>query len=158
MTVEGVRFAPRLALPTTAFVPGREGSSRPAPITLPARALPPGMWRENEAWLFGADLWNHGFVWEAHEAWELVWRSPFDARQAEFVRGMIQCAAAASKIASGALDSATKLARTGTHRIESAAHDERYMGLDARSFSSAFLHFTATRPVSIDARPRIELR
>ena len=153
------RYVPHRPLPAAAFVPGRAGSVRPAAAPeIEGRTLPPGSWRENEAWLFGADLWNHGFLWEAHEVWEQVWRAPFDARQAELLRGLIQCAAAGLKIAVGTRRGADRLARAGTERIERAAAGEvRTMGLDACAFAAAFRAFVAADPDGIGSRPRIEL-
>src|SRR4051812_45812937 len=141
------RYAPHRPLPLRAFVPGREGSVRPTDgvIDLEARTLSPEKWRENEAWLYGVDLWNHGFLWEAHEAWESIWRVPYDAQQSEFLRGMIQCAASALKIAIGNTQSATKLAQSGLARLEPATMSTtgRYMGLDVRLFAAAFQAFVA---------------
>ena len=49
--------------------------------------------------LYGVDLYNHGYLWEAHEAWEGLWhQAKRDALQAEFLQGLIQCAAAALKV------------------------------------------------------------
>ena len=30
-------------------------------------------WRDCEHYLYGVDLFNQGYWWEAHEAWEAVW-------------------------------------------------------------------------------------
>lgn len=53
-------------------------------------------------WLHALDLFNEGFSWEAHEAWEQFWyalgRTTPDAR---FVQGLIHLAAAAVKIREG---------------------------------------------------------
>lgn len=50
-------------------------------------------------WLYALDLFNEGFYWEAHEAWEGFWnalgRSTPDAR---FVQGLIHLAAACVKV------------------------------------------------------------
>jgi len=35
--------------------------------------LDPNDWRKSEHYLFGVDLFNHGYYWEAHEAWEALW-------------------------------------------------------------------------------------
>src|SRR6056297_3830625 len=44
------------------------------------------------------DLFNHGFYWESHEAWESLWHA-FErcGRQANFVKGLIKLAAAGVK-------------------------------------------------------------
>jgi len=152
------RYVPRVPLPAAAFVPGRAGAVRPSGETLvvSGHTLPPESWGENEAWLFGADLWNHGFLWEAHEVWERLWRAPFDARQAEFLRGLIQCAAAGLKVAVGDRDAATSLADKGTLRIETVAVT-RYMGLDALAFAAQFRAWARSGSHPPDVLPRIVL-
>jgi hypothetical protein len=148
------RYAPHIPLPDAAFVPGRAGSVRPASdgLHVVARTLPPDAWRENEAWLYGVDLWNHGFLWEAHEAWEQLWRAPFDAQQAEFLRGMIQCAAAGLKVAIGRPDNAERLASAGMNRVRSAGSSiaSRYMGLEVEAFASAFRAWISAATTLVD--------
>ena len=155
------RYAPHRPLPARAFVPGREGSVRPIEglSKLEARTFAPEKWRENEAWLFGVDLWNNGFLWEAHEAWESIWRVPFDAEQSEFLRGMIQCAASALKLTIGNASSATKLSQSGLERLEKVTLSPtgRYMGLDVRSFSNAFRAYIAANGPGNEVPPRLTL-
>ena len=55
-------------------------------------------WRNNKAWLWAIDLFNQGFYWEAHEAWEGLWhaagrRGP----TADLLKGLIKLAAAGVK-------------------------------------------------------------
>jgi hypothetical protein len=56
----------------------------------------------NSDWLYAIDLFNGGWYWEAHEAWEGFWhalgRTSLEAR---FVQGLIHLAAAAVKIREG---------------------------------------------------------
>ena len=85
------RYAPSRAFPPYAYLPGRD----PHPTRdarghsfgneeAPPEWLPPERWRENVEYLFGVDLYNHGFLWEAHEAWESLWHvSKRDPDQAE---------------------------------------------------------------------------
>ncbi len=50
-------------------------------------------WMRSPAWYYGIDLFNHGYYWEAHEAWEDIWRQlgrHSDAGRA--VQGLIQLA------------------------------------------------------------------
>ena len=44
----------------------------------PALYFPPESWRENADYLYGVDLYNHGYLWEAHEAWEGLWHKAAD--------------------------------------------------------------------------------
>jgi len=38
-------------------------------------ALDPGNCRKHERYLFGFDLLNHGYFWEAHDEWEACWHA-----------------------------------------------------------------------------------
>ncbi len=72
----------------------------------------PRRWRECQPFLRGIDLFNHGFYWEAHEAWEAVWNAA--SRQgtiADFIKGLIKLAAACVKAREG---SAIGVARHAT--------------------------------------------
>ncbi|HMC90499.1 MAG TPA: DUF309 domain-containing protein, partial [Gemmataceae bacterium] len=74
------RFLPDEPLPPYSYVPGRfphphsdprghsYGVRRERPPALDARD-----WQTARAYLRGVDLFNHGFYWEAHEAWEELW-------------------------------------------------------------------------------------
>ena len=49
-----------------------------------------------------ADLLNHGFYWEAHEAWETLWHAAGRKGEiADFLKGLIKLAAAAVKAREG---------------------------------------------------------
>ncbi len=37
-------------------------------------AFDPVQWQRNEQYLYGVDLYNHGYWWESHEAFEGLWR------------------------------------------------------------------------------------
>jgi hypothetical protein len=53
---------------------------------------------ESEAYLFGFDLFNHGYFWEAHVWWEALWHA--HARKgevADLLRALIRLAAAGVK-------------------------------------------------------------
>lgn len=162
-----VRYAPQRAFPPYPFLPGRDPhpTSDPRGHSYGASDRKPGYrtperWRENEEYLFGVDLYNHGFLWEAHEAWESVWHpSKHDVAQAELLQGLIQCAAASLKIAMEQPAGLVKLAALGTARLDKVGGraPAPFMGLDVADFARAFRAFAASQPASIDARPRIEL-
>lgn len=96
--------------PPYRFLPFRNDPTRPHPRNDPAghsfhtqeEFLPsfdPDDWRNCEPYLYGIDLFNHGYFWEAHEAWEAVWLAA--GQQAtlpgRIVQGLIQLAAAQLK-------------------------------------------------------------
>jgi predicted metal-dependent hydrolase len=47
--------------------------------------------------LFAVDLFNHGYFWEAHEAWEGLWKGAVETSLREFLKGLIKLAAAEVK-------------------------------------------------------------
>src|SRR5262249_54457186 len=121
-----VRYAPNRAFPSHAYLPGRDPHPRhdPQRAASPANLayLPPASWRENDEYLFGVDLYNHGFLWEAHEAWEVLWHlSKSDPLQSGFLQGLIQCSAASLKIPMEQPNGLAKLAEIGTARLEEVA-------------------------------------
>lgn len=103
------RYAPARPLPPYAYVPG---AGLPHPVNDPGGHLHESGGQmgqgyaderdRNAEWNYAVDLFNHGFPWEAHEAWEGVWhalgRTTPDALA---VRGLIHLAAACVKIREG---------------------------------------------------------
>lgn len=96
------RYLPELPLPPYAYLPGRfphptrdrggHGNPVPAgPVVCPA----PLAWRDDVVYLRGVDLFNHGYYWEAHEAWEALWHACGRRGEvAELLRGLILLAGA----------------------------------------------------------------
>ena len=92
-------------LPPYTYVPGQQ----PHPISDPQGhmhgqehpeppPLEPEHWQESESYLYAIDLFNSGFYWEAHEAWESLWIVAGRAgTTAEFLKGLIKLAAAGVK-------------------------------------------------------------
>jgi len=116
------RLVPERALPPYAYVPGRS----PHPVSDPAghsygRApespppLDPERWRDSPMYLYGFDLFNHGYYWEAHEAWESLWHAAGRrGAVATLLKGLIKLAAAGVKIRQGRADGAhTHAVRAG---------------------------------------------
>lgn len=92
-------------------------------------------WREIEPWLFGVDLFNARFFWEAHEAWEGLWAAcERTSVPAIFLQGLIQIAAALLKAHMGSAAGVEVLAREGLEKLRRvAAAEPRLMGLDLPS-------------------------
>ncbi|MFT5429731.1 MAG: hypothetical protein ACI9OJ_000403 [Myxococcota bacterium] len=99
------RLAPEIPFPAYAFVPRKfphptrdpEGHSygRPEPKPIPLTA---DNWSQSADYLHGIDLFNHGYFWEAHEAWEGLWHAC--GRQGDvagFLKALIKLAAAGVK-------------------------------------------------------------
>jgi hypothetical protein len=124
------RYAPANPLPLYAYVPGHDlphpvtdprGHSYSAVHDEPRGALnTPDLFAHlptdpdsrrhalaatlaaNPTWLRALDLFNAGFYWESHEAWEDFWHAlGRTTPEARFVQGLIHLAAAAVKIREG---------------------------------------------------------
>jgi len=99
--------------PPYAYVPGQ----RPHPRHLhgnvedpPPAPLDPEAWRDSLPYLRGIELFEHGYYWEAHEAWESLWiAAGREGPVAELLRGLILLAAAGVKIRQGRGTGAAKL-------------------------------------------------
>lgn len=104
-------------------------------IAEPAPKLPPEAWAKNELYLFGVDLFNHGYWWEAHEAWERCWliTQKFDL-PGQFLQGLIQFSAALLKLYGGSLRGFEKLYGEATKRLrhcqKELGQETHFMGLD----------------------------
>ena len=95
--------------------------------------LPPERWAECEDYLYGIDLYNHAYWWEAHEALEGLWIAVGKfSEQGQFLQGVIQVAAGHLNRFMGKEPGATWLWGQGLGRL--AAIPDRYMGLDVRAF------------------------
>jgi hypothetical protein len=158
------RYAPSRPFPSYAYLPGRDphphsdprGHSYRVDRAPPSPYFAAADWRDNDDYLFGIDLYNAGYLWEAHEVWEGLWNAAkHDPVQAEFLQALIQCAAAALKVRMGQPNGLKKLSELALARLERVAKDARgdYMGLDVRAFIDDFRRFATSGPGSPDERP-----
>jgi hypothetical protein len=137
------RYLPDEPFPPYAFVPG---GRFPHPFSDPAGrgynaprehpAVPdPDNWGASWAFLRGVDLFNHGYYWEAHEAWEGLWHAC--GRRgvvADFIKGLIQLAAAGVKHGEGVPQGVQTHARRAAELWRATARSlptggERFFGL-----------------------------
>jgi predicted metal-dependent hydrolase len=140
--LEVPRFVPDRPLPPYSFVPGRF----PHPVSDPAghlhgraperpEPLDPARWQQSEAYRWGIDLFNHGYYWEAHEAWEGLWHAA--GRRgllADFLKGLIKLAAAGVKVREGRAAGVVSHARAAADLFRRTAQalggeEVRYLGL-----------------------------
>jgi uncharacterized protein len=100
------RLLPEKSFPTYAYLPGkhphpvrdpRGHSYRNEPVTVAVEAA-----LGSDVFRWGIDLFNHGYYWEAHEAWEPLWHAAKQSIQhRQFFKGLILLAAAGVKIREG---------------------------------------------------------
>ena len=105
------RYAPEHRFVACAYVPGHTPDPRRQPEPPPATRYavevldPQDFWR-CDRYLFGIDLWNHGFYWEAHEAWEGLWHAAGrTGAVGALLKGLIRLAAAGVKVRQGNAES-----------------------------------------------------
>jgi hypothetical protein len=143
--------APRysdVAFPPYRFTPGRDphptadprGHSyhkpgAPEPTVDP---VPPERWRESIDYRYACDLYNHGYWWEAHEAWEGLWRC-YERRSTghRFLQGVIQVAAAHMQQYLGHAHGVERLQETSRahlHSVMEQSQADEYMGLRIGAF------------------------
>ncbi len=132
----------RDAFPPYRFVPGRhphpvaspQGHSYlpPGESPPPARCVAPEAWRTSAEYLYGCDLYNHGYWWEAHEAWEALWHAvPNPSPQRRYLQGLIQVSAGQLQTFLGKAAGVRRLRASSREHLEAAAGvaGERFMGL-----------------------------
>lgn len=151
----------RQSFPAYRFIPGQT----PHPTRDPEghsyntgnHALPehfePGSWYENEAYLYGVDLYNHGYWWEAHEAWEGCWIAA--GKQTEtglFLQGLIQITAGCLKKFQGHIEAGRGLAFDGMDKFPS--WKDRLLGIELQPFKEALKEFFTG---NLEEQPLIEL-
>jgi len=125
------RYVPDDPFPTYAFVPGRH----PHPVTdanghsfgqvhsvpQPLDAKSP---RTSREFLYAIDLFNAGYYWEAHEAWEGLWNAAGRAgTQANFLKGLIKLAAAGVKARVGQSNGVQRHGRRAIELFQSVKGD-----------------------------------
>lgn len=163
------RYAPGRHFPPYAFLPGKDPHPRQDPLghsygtteAMAAEAPHPENWRNSEDYLFGIDLYNHGYLWEAHEAWEGLWHPAkrSDPELAAFLQGLIQCSASSLKARMREPRGHLKLSELALSKLDSVsdAHDGRYMGLNLTGFIEDFRAFVAEGSLDAEHRPRLVL-
>ena len=138
---------------TTPFPPYRyEPGTHPHPIAHPQGHshrprgvphphvihVPPERWRESEDYLYGCDLYNHAYWWEAHEAWEGLWQTcDKKSTQGRFLQGLIQAAACHLKLHMHSRSGVDRLRPSSLAYLRGASseiHTSTYMGLELRAF------------------------
>jgi len=149
----GRRYTTR-ELPPYRYVPGRHPhptrdprghSYEPKPTLNRHAPWRPEDWRELDDWLYGIDLFNAFYFWEAHEAWEGLWAAAErESAPALLLQGLIQIAAALLKAHMGADAGAFLLSHEGIDKLQRAAAEQpRLMGLDVSRLAEAFADYFA---------------
>lgn len=123
------RYVPELPFPASSYVPK-------GPHPHPGHTRNVGIDVER-LYRFGIDLFNHGYYWEAHEAWEQLWQAEGrTGAVADFFKGLIKLAAAGVKAREGVPAGVIGHARRAAELFASAFQttgETRLRGLDLKA-------------------------
>jgi len=117
------------------------------------------LWKNNEDYLFGIDLYNYHYYWEAHEAWEGLWIAAVrNSSEHRFLQGLIKCGAALLKVRMAEyqiqdLIGARNLSKSGMSLLSQVGQDE-FMGLDIPNFLEEYENFI--EPINADKIPKVD--
>ncbi|MGI9414317.1 MAG: DUF309 domain-containing protein [Hyphomicrobiales bacterium] len=97
----------------------------------------------HSAFLFGIDLYNHGFFWEAHELWEPCWMALApNSRERTGCRALIQGANACLKLRFGWRKAFFRLSGEVARLVRDAhAGQGDVLGIDLETWSQDFSVF-----------------
>ena len=147
------RRLPQYSLPPYAYLPGKNPhpvrdptghSYHVEPIPVAAEAS-----LSSDAFVWGLDLFNHGYYWEAHEAWEgLCQVADRDGPLRMLFKGLILLAAAGVKIRE------RKHMAAASHAGRAAALLRRLMKVPDRAFERALGMSPATLAEYAEAATR----
>ena len=154
------RLVPDQSFPRYAYIPGQTPHPTRDPAghsygARPASSRPPDPenWQACRDYLYGIDLFNHGYYWEAHEAWEGLWVAcGRRGLTAQFLQALINLAATGFKARWGSArgmkanaETTTYLFKSVMRRIESSRL--HHMGLDVRLLGD-YANSIAKRPLT----------
>jgi len=160
------RLVPDEPLPPYSYVTGRF----PHPIRDPAghsfgHTLPPvppvnlERFADSRAYLFGCDLFNHGYYWEAHELWEGLWHAcGRHGVTADFLKGLIKLAAGGVKAREGRPAGVQRHAKRAGELFASvrATVGGNYLGLELDWLVATARAVELTSPVSTQPSAPVE--
>lgn len=140
------RYVPQVHPHPEIHPEGHSYGRKPEPLEFKG----PEKWKQNETYLYGVDLFNHGYWWEAHEAWEQVWMTtPKSDAHGQYLQGLIQSSAALLKLYAGNIQGFQKLYGEGKKRLEFClgqlpGHQRQFMGLKLAEWLERMENFAQT--------------
>ncbi len=134
------RLAPEETFPPYSYVTGRFPHPTRDPqghsfghVAPAAPAIDPERWADSREYLFGCDLFNYGYYWEAHELWESSWKAcGRTGTTANLLKGLIKLAAAGVKAREGRVVGVQRHAARAAELFASVRSDtgsDHYLGL-----------------------------
>jgi uncharacterized protein len=162
------RLAPDLPFPPYSYVTGqfphptrdRLGHSFGHPHRS-IRPLDPECWQISQEYLYGLDLFNHGYYWEAHEAWEELWHACGRTGViADFLKGLIKFAAAGVKVREGRSEGVRRHARRAIELLRSvqvAIEADDFCGLNLQQLMTIAERLANVPPVSTQTKMPVQI-
>lgn len=98
----------------------------------------PSQWTVSQEYLYGVDLHNFAYYWEAHEAWEGLWKTTERKDlPGRYLQGLIQISAALLKRDLKMEPGMKRLGAAGLRKLGEVAEFHRaYCGLDLPGYRS----------------------
>lgn len=110
----------------------------------------PQDWAKSTDYLYGCDLYNHAYWWEAHEAWEGLWQlTEKEGIQGRFLKGLIQMSACHLKRFLGHSGGVERLSQGSVaylRQVLERMQGESYMGTDLGALVTHFEKYYAACP------------
>lgn len=155
-----VRYCPAIPFPPYRYVPGLNSH----PISNPAghmygkrepdfEEVTPENWHQNKFYLYGIDLFNFAYWWEAHETLEGLWHMTYKGSiEREFLQGLIQTAAALLNKHRGHEGGAQRVKDEAVSRLnEVLNYRDCFMGVEAAGLIRQIEnHFSGQPPPVIE--------
>ena len=103
---------------------------------VPAQKFDPSNWPQTPDYLQGVDLYNFAYYWEAHEAWEGIWKTTErNDVPGAFLQGLIQISAALLKREMQVWGGMNRLSRAGTEKLRRVhSRHNCYCGINLGDF------------------------
>ena len=148
------RYCPKRTFPPYRHVPGvtphpindAQGHSYRLEEETDDAIPPPEEWRDNGDYLYGVDLYNFAYWWEAHEAWEGLWQKAEDEYRL-FLQGLIQISASLIKYHSRQLRPLRSLSIAGRDKVRrvqtNLGNPTIYLGINLNEFLACLDTFVA---------------
>jgi hypothetical protein len=159
------RYRPGEPLPPYRYVPA---GPHPHPVTgdgghFVGRAfdapdpLSPLAWMVNPLWLFGVDLFNNHYFWEAHEVWEPLWRELDKAQPPGLmIHACMQCAGLMLKVHAQEREGAAAFWERAHLRLTQLVAIKELWGLKPKRVLKDFSKYLA--PLADGRMPAIDKR
>lgn len=141
------RLAPQVPLPPYAYRPGlhphpkrHSDGHMHGEVELRPQLPLPSAWPHELGHLHAVDLFNHGYWWEAHEAWESYWHAAaVGTPEHHTLQALIQFAALLLKLEAASTEAAEALRRNALMNLEAALSHPRTRGSPVLGFDLVHL-------------------